>query len=37
LFPSSLKTLYLQQNEISNILQPRNLNFLENLTNINLN
>lgn len=37
LFPSSLKTLYLQQNEICSIIQPRNLNFLDNLSNINLN
>eukprot|EP00347_Sterkiella_histriomuscorum_P015796 403355650 len=34
--PNSLKTLYLQQNDIDDILQPRLLNFLDNIQNINL-
>ena len=34
--PNSLKTLYLQGNQIEGILQPRYINFLENIQNVNL-
>ena len=34
--PNSLKTLYLQNNEIEDIFQPRYINFLENIQNVNI-
>jgi hypothetical protein len=34
--PNSIKTLYLAKNNIDGILQPRYLNFLDNLANIDL-
>ncbi|CDW90765.1 centrosomal protein of 97 kda [Stylonychia lemnae] len=36
-FPSSLKSLYLQSNLIGDILQPRLINFLDNISIVNLN